>query len=282
MVVRFPAYREFEASRIETNDAAMALLVSTRLAALTLDQVPVTQAGEHIPVLFPSLEHIQRLDRTPADAKALILDAECHLTYMAIPFVLTVYSTFVIDSIRILRVAGIDTRTEDPNRLMLGELHNYLERIGLSLPQREKELFDFIRLVRNRIVHYRGIEGSTLRSSFIAMSIDSQGLWRYLSGGDPPLGTPKEELKLEARHLIPALAVTNHLGEAINVALSQLVSAEVWADVAVEDFMSAPGPAPPAQRLRKLVGYTRYHYGALRLDEETLDDALARYLAEGG
>ena len=260
----------------------MALLVSTRLAALTLDQVSAEHAGEHLPQLFPSVEHVDRLDRPPGDAKALILDAERHFTYMAIPFVLTVYSTFVVDAIRILRDAGIDAGTEDSSRLMLGDLHDYLERIGLSLPQRERELFDFIRLVRNRIVHFRGIEGSALRSSFVGMSSDSKKLWRYLSGGNPPLGTPKEELRLEARHLIPALAVTNHLGEAINVALSQLIPTAAWADTVVRDFMSDSHPAPQAQRLRKLVGYTRYHYGALGLDESMLGDALSRYLGQGG
>jgi hypothetical protein len=260
----------------------MALLVSTRLAALILDQLPPERAGEHLPALFPSTEHIQRLNRTPADARALILDAERHFTYMAIPFVLAVYSTFIVDAIELLRDAGIDTGTNDPNLLTLEKLHGYLEGIGLSVPKRERELFDFIRLVRNRIVHYGGTEGSALRSSFVGMSSESKGLWRYLSDGDPPLGTPKEELRLEARHLIPALAVTNHLGEVIDVELSQLIPKGVWADVAVKDFMSDSRPAPQAQRLRKLVGYSRYHFGALGLDEATLGDALDRYLAQGG
>jgi hypothetical protein len=280
VLVRFPAYRTFEASRIATNDAAMALLVSTRIAALTLDKVPASKASQHLPALFPSVEHMKRLDRTAADAKDLILDAERHFTYMAIPFVLTVYSTFIVDAIRLLRDAGLDARADDPTRLKLSELHDYLDGAGVMVPQQEREIFAFIRLIRNRIVHSRGIEGSTLRSSFIGMPKSCKELWRYLSGGDPPLGTPKEELALEARHLIPALSVTKHLGEAINVALSSLIPARVWADVATRDFLSEGRPASRVQLLRKLTGFARHHYGALDLDEASLDGALRRYLAE--
>jgi hypothetical protein len=256
----------------------MALLVATRLAGIPLEAVPATKSGEHLPALFPSLEHVERLNRTPPDAKVLILDAERYLTYMAIPFVLTVYATFAIDAIRLMRVAGLDARTDDPNRLMLSELHPYVEGLGLALPQEEKELFDFIRLIRNRIVHYRGIEGSALRSSFFGMHMKARTLWNVLAGGNPPLGTPKEELGLEAKDLIPALAVTKRLGEVINLALTHTVPADVWADVAVEDFMQASEPVAPHQRQRKLVGYARFLYGDLGLDETALKDALDRYL----
>lgn len=278
MVTRFPAYRDFEASRIATNDATMSLLVSTRLAALVLDAVSQDQRSKHLPVVFPSLEHAERLNRTPADAARLILNAERHLTYMAIPFVLAVYSTFIVDVIQMLRIARVDEHTNDPNRLMLGEFHDYLQQIGLSLPNREKELFDFIRRIRNRIIHYGGIEGSRLRSAFMGMSSDAQQLWRYLSGGDPPLGSPTEQLALEARHLTPALAVTNHLGEAVNVALADLIPSGLWADIVVQDFTAQSVPAGPAQRLRKLLGYARFYYGGLGLGEGYLEDALGRHL----
>ena len=279
MVVWFPAYREFEASRISTNDAAMALLVSTRLAVQAIKDAGPDQAATHLPDAFPSLEHGRRLNRTLSDAAGLILDAERQLAYMAIPFSLTVYEAFAKDAIRLMRLAAVDTQTSDVGWIKLGALHDYLVGIGLSLPQPELDLFDFIRQVRNRIVHHAGIEGSGLEGAFASMGDSAKGLWRFMAAGDPPLGSPKAALQLRARHLIPALAVTKHLGEAINSGLVSTIPSAKWAEWVTDDFLSGSGPAAFDQRLRKLKGFARHGYGDLDLDEGDLREALTTALS---
>ncbi len=282
MVVRFPAYREFEASRIATNDAAMALLVSTRLAVRAIEDASPEHASSHLPDVFPSLEHARRLNRTLSDAAQVILDAERQLTYMAIPFSLTVYEAFAKDAIRLMRDARVDTQTSDVTRIKLGALHDYLGDIGIALPRPEVELFDFIRQLRNRIVHHAGIEGSTLEGAFAAMGEAAKGLWRFMAGDDPPLRRPKEPLQLEAKHLIPSLAVTKHLGEAINDGLVRAIPSSAWAGWVTEDFLSKSVPASFDQRLRKLKGFARHRYGDLALDEAVLRRTLTDALVGGG
>jgi hypothetical protein len=281
-VIQFPAYRSFETSRIATNDAAMALLVSTQLAAYTLDQVPDSARDNHIPDIFSDLGHIGRLNRTVDDARAIVLDAERQLAYMAIPFVLSVYEMYVLDVIGLLREARIDISTADVTKLGLAKIHGYLSDLGLVLPQTGTALFDFIRLVRNRIVHYAGKEGAGLRTAYNAMSDDAKSLWRYLTGSEPPLGSPEEPLRLEAVHLFPALAVTNRLGEAINLAIGKVLPTEVWADVVVRDyFEQQPAGLDRARRIRKLTGLARFAYSEAGLGREVLEAALDRYTAEG-
>jgi hypothetical protein len=255
----------------------MALLVSTRLAVGSIDSLPQDDRKQHLPDVFSSTEHVRRLNRTGEDARAIILDAERQLTYMAIPFVLSVYETYLLDVIDLLRRGGVDSSTQDTSKIGLAKLHEYLETLGLKLNPTDVALFDFIRRLRNRIVHYAGVEGSRLKREFDAMPADAKSLWRYL-GGDPPVGTPTEALRLRAIHLTPALAVTNHLGEATNDGLMDVVPLNVWADIAVEDYYATNPPSlDRAQRLRKLAGYTRFMYGPLRIGTDMLVESLDRF-----
>jgi hypothetical protein len=108
MTIQFASYRLFEASRAAANDAMMALLVGSRVAGASLARRDASDMGRHLPELFPSLPDVQRMNRTAEDTIGLLANAERHLTYMGIPFVLSVYQTLAVETIRLLRRQGLE------------------------------------------------------------------------------------------------------------------------------------------------------------------------------
>ena len=71
--ILFPEYRAYVASRIEVNNAMMALLAGSRLAAHTLTLTVGSTAT--LSQLFPAVEHVGRFDLRSDSARQLLNDA---------------------------------------------------------------------------------------------------------------------------------------------------------------------------------------------------------------
>jgi hypothetical protein len=277
MAVRFPAYRRFNASRVAANDAMMAILVGSRLASASIAEREASSSPtDLLPIVFPELPGVERLNRTLADARRLLADAERYLAYMAIPFALSVYGTYVVDVIRMAQSAGVADEI-DVGGLRLSDLHPHLkDACSIVLPGIELELFDFLRRLRNRIIHYGGQQGSRLRQSFFDMSPEARELWFALTQREFPFGDRRDELVLGARELIPALSVTKHLGDAISIQISERLPKAFWATQAVEDYLTN-APFPSINRsdvLRKVQGIARYNYSSVDIGESDLESAI--------
>ena len=83
-------------------------------------------------------------------------------------------------------------------------------------------------------------------------------------------------MQLEARDLIPTLAVTKRLSKAINGQLSGVLSRELWAALVVEDYREIEPDRyrDRGKRLRRVSGLARHLYGDLGLTAEELETAI--------
>lgn len=284
MAIQFPAYRHFEASRIAMNDAAMSLVVGLRLGGVLLDQAPALERGRHLPDLFGYVPDIKRLNRTAEDAAVLLRDSERHVAYMGIPFVLSVYHSLTVKAVRFLELdgkfAGI-SGTSDAT-IKLEHVHGLLAgEGGLSLPRVEVQMLDFVRQVRNRIVHYEGTPGSRLRGAYLALPKEARDLWERWTARQftEALSDGPRPMELRAVDLTPALALTKRLGKAINGELGRTISRSLWAKVVIEDYrdMEPDRFRNRGMRLRRIRGLARHLYADLGLSDDELQVALREY-----
>jgi hypothetical protein len=275
-VLHFPEYRQFEAARVEANDAMMALLIGSRLGRHALG---LAEGSPHLlGTLFPTVPEIGRLNRSVEDTRLLIDGAERYLAYMAIPYSLSVYSTLLSDGVALLRDAGVDHGDDDPRDIALSEIHaRFVAAAGGDLtdfPQVHLRLFEFARWVRNRIVHRGGTPGSRLSNQYRqVLSEDDRVEWRRIARRDPPFGDGSEQMDLRSQELRVVLAITKHLAESANAVLRVKVPRTSWARVVVSDYEQSSGHSS-AGRIESVRGYARMNYGPLMLDEDELSSAI--------
>lgn len=272
MPVQFPAYRRHDEARIRVNDTLMAILASSRLAESLLESV--ADKNLLLPEAFPDRPDLTRMNRSIADSHLLIGRAERQLVYMAIPYLLSVHEAYVVDCIEM-----VTERSASDEQLRLEVVHSaFTESVGAELPADLLALFDLLRHLRNRIVHYAAVQGSHLREKWDALPSGAEGGWRNVAGRQLPIGRSDEELDLGVGELIASLMVVTRLGREVSNAMARALSRDRWADIVVADYREHH-PAALAQRstrLRRCLGYAGTHYGALRLESAEIDDALRR------
>lgn len=206
MEVRFPAYRRYDLSRIRANDAAMAMLASLRITRADLD---AKDPDEFLPQAFEGVADLPRMNRRIREAALVVDDAERSLVYMAIPYVLAVHHAYGVDCLRMVEDGCTDEASESEGGLVeLSDLHNrFMEEVGTGLPADLLALFDLLRVVRNRIIHYAGARGSYLNNKWRTLSSAAQDGWQNVAGRAFPTGATSEELALGIGELIASLMV---------------------------------------------------------------------------
>jgi hypothetical protein len=233
--LHYPAYRLYEASRVRTSDAAMAVLVSIRVTHAELaNQAPTV----YLPDAFLGVPDLKRLNLLIPSALQVIGDSERLLAYMAIPFVLSVHQAYASDCIRMASSPGLsDSDDADDGLIELNEIHQrFGEKTDSVLPQDLVGLFDLLRSTRNRVTHYAGVRGSRLNQKWRTLSPAAQDGWRNVARRDFPTCPASEELPLGIGELIGALMVATRLGREMNAVMAAAVSRSRWARIAVEDF----------------------------------------------
>jgi hypothetical protein len=138
----------------------MALLIGSRLAAHLL----AANAGSvaKLPVIYPSVPGVARMNRTVTDASCLLVDAEQHLAAMGIPYVQATYEVMVNDTIRVFQESGHRPPNRGEAKKGLMGLHQYIGTVsGLTFQTDDLSLLDVVRQMRNAIVH----DGSRLTNS---------------------------------------------------------------------------------------------------------------------
>lgn len=272
--VGFPAYRSYESARERANDAMMVLLVSSRLSShsLSLHSGSTVQ----LPELFPRVPDIKRMNRTPDAVINLISHTERDLTYMAIPYVLSIHQTLIADCLRLLQKAEAHQDNREPGLIDLEELHDLFQsETGATLPSTEMKLFHFIRMIRNRIVHNSATTGSYLRNYFRQLDGNAQRLWEQLSGRSFAQTKDPEQLDLGAGELIATLAISARLARAANRSLQSALPRDSWIDLIINDFLETHEAGQQRTRARRIANYARHMYGTLNITAEELNTRLS-------
>lgn len=189
MVVKFPAYRDFDAARIAANDAMMSLLIGARLGEHDL-ATSAAAPDTRLPILFGQIPSIDRVNRSVGDAARLLAAAEGHLARMAIPYALAVHGAFVARAIEMLRGDGLDNQSAgwtnrwraDVNDIPLSIVHEYLEeRAGDTLPRGLLDMFHLARRIRNRVIHHAARAGSRLPTDYRNLPAPVRSSWERLA-----------------------------------------------------------------------------------------------------
>lgn len=270
-LVHFPAYRAFDDLRVVANDALMALLIGGRVGRAALAEAdPDSWLPDVVPV-----EDVRRLHLRVGASSELIESSEKYLSIMGIPFTLSVYQGYLGNVIKFLQTAEVDQSGRNPFKFMLDEMHPHLKECGVSLESDLCRLFEVVRLMRNRILHAAGIQGSLVRSAYKQLPKPARGWWEERTGREIEFDGSGEMLNLGPPELIGSLALTKELGRQTNEGLIPIIPREMWAFIVVEDYRSChPDKFKlKPQVFRSLKGYSNNLYAPLALSEEELGSA---------
>ena len=270
--IRFPAYRNYEASRIEANNAMMALLAGSRLAANTL----LLTEGSHalLPTMFPRVPHIRRFNLTTEAARQLLLDADSHLGAVAVPYALAVHEDFIMTAISMLKDAGIPIQSQK-KAVKAWNMHEaFFRTCGTSSQSPAIEHFHLLRCMRNAQIHEAGKVTKDLADLITHLSATAVTAWQHLTGRVPGDVVATGRVVFGASDIFAAFAVTKELGRQANAALGSSLPRAEWAEVAVRDFTAATSRTRNSdQWMRGLRGYARDNYKPLQLTDSELDAA---------
>jgi hypothetical protein len=270
-LVKFPAYRLYEKSRIEMNDAIMANLVSLQLTQHSLK--PVDDDTLMLPDIFPTVKHIKRLHLSVNSVNRLLTNAGSHLSTMAIPYILALHEDYVMANLQLLRQAGlISGRTIRSVRSE--RMHEEFEAATNStIPVDMLEQFHLLRLIRNSLIHTGGVPSADLEH--ISQTISQVGgrNWKKVTGKRPDeLIVANEITKLDYGETLICLAITKNIAMELNIALQLALSKSIWCSILQEDFINNHTKIEGLKlRTRKVSMYATIYYKPLGLSKGDLE-----------
>lgn len=271
--IKFARYRAYVEARVNANNAMMALLAGSRLAAHSLQLY--RGSPYELPGLFPAVEDIDRFNLLPDRASKVLIDADAHLAAVAIPYALSVYEAFVIDAIGMLRDEGYSV-SRAWGALNAGQMHQtFFDAAGAPEPTDVIQLFHVLRCVRNAQIHHAGKVTQEVTKVLTSLTESQCKRWEQLTMGPMSSLIDNDTLHFTIGHLVASFAVTKEAARRINTVLGQKLSRETWASLAVEDFAdSTDDPRNSRQWKRGLLGFARFYYlGGLNLTTEELEQA---------
>lgn len=279
MIVHFPAYRNFVDARIDAIDAMTALIMGTRLS---IKELQTANPTVRLPELHEEIAGITRLNRTASDAANLLKDGEIHLVYMAIPYALSVYGSYLVAVAHMLREDGHEPVSQSPqpdlNKLTLDDGHEYIvDCCSGKLDENYLSLFHFSRQIRNRIIHNGATAGSHIK--YDQLPSKARTVWEELSKRPFPQVSYGDKMAINDSELIAILGVCNKLAEDLNKLAAKTISRKYWASLAVKDFGSRhPTSFRQKDRLQEhLEGYVFHLYRPLKLTPDELAEVIKQY-----
>jgi hypothetical protein len=274
-VVRFLAYRQHEAARVEASNAMMAFLAGANMSAHLLQ---LTSGSKHLlGEVFPQVPHIGRFNLTSDAARAILLDAESHLGGMAVPYALAIHEDFLRTCLDLLRRAGLCTGRD--TRPSMKEIHGKIEQAtGQPFDAVSMAQFQVMRCLRNAIVHANGRAGTELFAEFLPRwTPEVERGWVKIAKRSPLELTDDERVDLRHGELILTLAVTRKLARQANAMLVTALPRDLWITLLIEDVMAAGGLAGNhAVRAKKVRGIARMYFGPVAFSKAEIMTALDR------
>lgn len=271
--IKFERYREYLNARVDANNAMIALLAGSRLAAHSL-QLHIGSPHQ-LPGLFPAVRDIDRFNLLPERASELLLDADAHLAAVAIPYALAVYESFVKDVANLVLGEGFAV-SQDRNALNAGRMHTtFYTAVAEPEPEETVALFHVLRAARNAQIHHGGAITAEVREQMDSLTTGQRERWEQLTMGQAGDLFVEGRLRFTVGHLIASFAVTKEAARQINKTLGKKLGSETWARLAVEDYSSSSDhPRNSRQWKRGLLGFTRFNYlGGITLAEADLEHA---------
>lgn len=271
--IQYASYRKYSSNRVEVNDAMMALLAGSRLAAHTLQLTAGSRAT--LAQLFPAVEHIGRFDLRSDSARELLRNADHHVASVSIPYALAAHEDFVMEMLNLLKIEG-RTLARRGKQVKAWNMHSVLfETCGEVEPERWIQSFHVLREVRNCIIHDGGAVSEKLLGAVAQMGPDARSGWEQVNLGQPPEALSQGgRLALTAEHVFTAFAVAKGLGREINALLGRALDAGSWARLAVEDFAATTAkPKNSTSWRRSLIGHARHFYSEAPFNESDLEAA---------
>jgi hypothetical protein len=272
--IRYAAYRRFDAARIEANNAMVGLLIGTRLSAHLLE----SHAGASVllPQIYPQVRGVDLLNRTVVDAQRQIATSEAHLAIMAIPFLQSVFEDLVNETALLCGLRGFRPLGSERSQGLEGAL-SFLERCSRAeFSTVHRELFTFLRHVRNEIIHGASLASARLDGEWSALHPDARARWVAVAGRPYQLGGgASRRIVLEAPELTAALAVTKRMASEVCGHLSRVLLDRDWAELIADDYGANVRPlARRSTLIRELRSFARREYGPVRPTDGSLRAAI--------
>ena len=270
----YPAYRRYVDSRVEVNNAMMALLAGSRLAAHTLQLTEGSSAT--LPEVFPAVEHIRRFNLRSDVARDLLGDADYHLASVAVPYALATHEDYVTATLEWLKTTFGKTLIKHGNPIRAWNMHSiFFETCGTQEPEEWMQTFHVLREMRNCITHAGGQVDEALRAKIASMGADARAGWEKMNLGNPPEAIENSgKLALTAEHIFTAFAVTKQLGREVNYVLRNTLTPAEWAAIVVNDYAQTTSKDKNSAAWRRaLIGYARSFYSPLGLHDADLEAA---------
>ena len=281
--MEFPAFRTYEASRQEANNAMMALLAGSKLAAHTLQLT--TGSTRLLPEIFPGVEHVTYFNLRTDAATQLLRDTGHHLGAVAVPYALAVHEDFVMTVLSLLRENGFTRKAPgdnaDPtkNRVTAWNMHEAMwMTVGQPLPPRGSvmalEHFHLLREMRNAQIHAGGAVSGRLSDEVDNMTSQAATAWERLSRRAPTDVIASDPLRFTTFDIFAVFSITKTLGRTVNTLLRDSLTTGQWADICLKDYSNLTSKPRGSDRwLRGLIGHAAINYGAGVMTEQDVVDA---------
>lgn len=281
--MEFPAFRRYEAIRQDANNAMMALLAGSKLAAHTLQLT--AGSSRLLPEIFPGVEHVTYFNLRTDAATQLLLDTGHHLGAVAVPYALAVHEDFVMTVLDLLsgfgytRRAPGDSADTTKNRVAAWNMHEAVwMTLGQPPPPRGSVLalehFHFLREMRNAQIHAGGGISTRLSQEVSDMTSPAASAWEVLSRRPPTDVIATDPLRFTTFDIFGVFATTKALGRTVNSLLRDIMTARQWAEVCLVDYSAMTSKPRGSDRwIRGLIGHAAMNYGAGPVTEQDVVDA---------
>ncbi|PZF61924.1 hypothetical protein DEJ33_15480 [Curtobacterium sp. MCPF17_047] len=274
-VVRFRAYRRYEALRVEASNALMGLLAGAQLSNHLLQ---LNRGSDRLlPEVYPNVPHIRRFNLTAEAASDILAEADVHLGAMSIAYVLALHEDSLKTCLGMAADAGLVSRRRARETPSAGQHEALQQACGSRIDGLPLEQLAVLRRMRNAVIHDGGRVDQGLVDAVSALSPAAVLAWTKASGSDPTRLAKGDVLRLGHGEMLLALAVTKAIDRACNGLLQLGLPRDHWIREAVEDALTEhPQAGHAATVLRKCHGFARHHYGPLRLARAEVESELAR------
>lgn len=273
-VVRFRAYRQYEALRIDVSNALMGLLAGAQLSNHLLQ---LNRGSDRLlPEVYPNVPHIKRFNLTAETASDILAEADVHLGAMSIAYALSLHEDYMKTCLLMAAEAALTSRRRARETRASGQ-HELLQEIcAVRIDRLPLQQLDVLRRMRNAVIHDGGRVDQGLVDAIADMDDEARAAWSGITGTDPSRLASGDRLRLGHGEMLLALAVTKNVDRACNEILQRGIPRSHWARIVVDDALrDHPNAVRAGIALRKCHGFARHYYGALQLTRQEVADELA-------
>ncbi|MBF4607904.1 hypothetical protein [Curtobacterium sp. VKM Ac-1393] len=274
-VVRFRAYRQYEALRVEASNALMGLLAGAQLSNHLLQ---LNRGSDRLlPEVYPNVPHIKRFNLTAEAASDILGEADVHLGAMSIAYALALHEDYMKTCLLMAADAGLLSRRRARDARSAGQHEALQLAAGAQLHPVPLEQLTVLRRMRNAVIHDGGRIDDGLVTTIDGLSPEAISAWTKVTGTDPTSLRAGQKLRLGHGEMLLALAVTKNVDRGCNGLLQVGMSRNEWTRVAVDDALEEhPGSLRAGTALRKCHGVARHLYGPLNLSRTEIAAELDR------